>query len=84
MPRLRKTDAQRRADRFSEHYRVGKARLQLRDADIATVLHVAPSTMQRYKNDPAKLSLEQIVLIGSIFGWTACEYMDIISGGKGD
>lgn len=83
MPRLKKTDAQRRAERFGEHYRVGKARLQLQEQDIASVLGMGSSTLRKYKRSPDAFSLGQLVRLGGVFGWTEDEYMDIIRGGKG-
>lgn len=82
MPRLKKTDAQRRAERFGEHYRVGKARLQLQEPDIAAALGMGESTLRKYKRSPDTFSLGQIVRLGSVFGWTEAEYMDIIRGGQ--
>lgn len=83
MPRLRKTDAQRRAERFSEHYRVGKARLNLQEPDIAAALGMGRTTLVAHKHNPDTFSLGQLVRLGSVFGWTEEEYMDIIRGGKG-
>lgn len=84
MPRLKKTDAQRRAERFSEHYRVGKARLKLQEPDIAAALGMGESTLRKYKRGPDAFSLGQLVRLGGVFGWTEEEYMDIIRGGRGD
>lgn len=83
MPRLKKTDAQRRAERFSEHYRVGKARLQLQEPDIAAALDVSERTLCRYRTRPDKVPFGKLVRLGSAFGWTEEEYMDIITGGHG-
>lgn len=82
MPRSKKTDAQRRAERFGEHYRVGKARLQLQEPDIAAALGMGKSTLFLHKRNPDTFSLGQLVRLGSVFGWTEEEYMDIIRGGK--
>lgn len=78
MPRLKKTDAQRRAERFDEHYRVCKARLRLRDPDIAAAIGMGESTLRKYKRAPDMFSLGQLVRLGHIFGWSAEEYTDII------
>lgn len=77
MPRLKKTDKQRRAERFSEHYRVGKARLRLRDPEIAAALGVAESTLYRYKKEPDKLPLGKLVRLKHVLGWSDREYLDI-------
>lgn len=80
MPRLKKTDAQRRAERFREHYRVGKARLQLHEPDIASAIGMAESTLRKYKRSPDMFSIGQLVRLGRVFGWTEAEYMEIIEG----
>lgn len=80
MPRLKKTDAQRRAERFDEHYRVGKARLQLRDPDIAAALGVSERTLHNYKTRPDGVPFGKLVRLGNLFGWTEAEYMEIIEG----
>lgn len=80
MPRLKKTDAQRRAERFEEHYRVGKARLKLKDADIAAALGIGRTTLSARKHAPDTFSLGQIIRLGGVFGWTEAEYMEIIKG----
>lgn len=84
MPRLKKTDAQRRAERFGEHYRVGKARLQLQESDIATAVGMAGATLRKYKRSPDMFSLGQLVRLGHMFGWSETEYMEIIEGRRGD
>ena len=60
MPRLKKTDARRRAERFEELYRVGKARLKLKDSDIAAALGIGRTTLSMRKHDPDAFSLGQI------------------------
>lgn len=82
MPRLKKTDAQRRAERFGEHYRVGKARLKLQEPDIAAALGMGKTTLLMHRRNPETFSLGQLVRLGDVFGWTEGEYMDIIRGGK--
>lgn len=82
MPRLKKTDAQRRAERFDEHYRVGKARLKLHEPEIAAALGVSEATLYRYKRSPDMFSMGQIVRLGRVFGWSDEEYLDIIRAQK--
>lgn len=84
MSRLKKTDAQRRAERFGEHYRVGKARLRLKDPDIANALGIGRTTLSARKHNPDAFSLGQLVRLGDVFGWGEGEYMDIINGGRRD
>ena len=78
MPRLRKTDAQRRADRFDEHDRVGKARLKLQEPEIASALGMAASTLRKYKQNPDMFQMGQLVRLGRVFEWTDEQFLDII------
>lgn len=82
MPRLRKTDAQRRAERFAEHYRVGKARLELYESDIASALGIGEATLYRYKRNPDLFSIGQIVRLMSVFDWTDEQFLDIFGRGS--
>lgn len=81
MPRLKKTAAQRRAERFDEHYRVGKARLKLHEPEIAAALGVSEATLYRYKRSPEKL-FDLFVRLGDVFGWSDEDYLDIIRARK--
>ena len=83
MPRLKKTEAQQRAERFYEHYRVGKARLRLHEPEIAAALGLGESTLYKYKRNPDMFSLGQLVRLGRILGWSSEEYVDIITGKDG-
>lgn len=84
MPRLKKTDAQRRAERFDEHYRIGKARLRLQEPDIAAALGVSERTLRNYKTRPDSVPFGKLVRLGHLFGWTDAEYMEIIEGRRGE
>ena len=79
MPRLRKTEAQRRTERFGELYRVGKARLGFNEDDILVFLGIkSRKTLLTYRNHPDRFGLGQIAKLGELFGWTEEEYMDIL------
>lgn len=82
MPRLRKTEAQRRAERFGEHYRVGKARLQLQEPQIAEAVGLGVSTLRKYKRDPDLFSMGQLVRLGDVLGWSSEDYVDILTTRK--
>ncbi len=82
MPRLRKTDAQRRAERFDEHYRVGKARMKLQEPDIASALGIGEATLYRYRRSPENFPIGKLVRLGCVLGWSDEEYMDIIRARK--
>jgi len=79
MGRPRKTEAQRRAERFGELYRVGKAKLGLTEDHVKNMVGLKgrPSLLARRK-DPGKFTLEQLVTLGKVFGWTDADYMAII------
>lgn len=84
MPRLKKTDAQRRAERLDDHYRTGKAHLKLKEPDIAVALGIGEATLYRHRQDPDKLlSLGEFARLGRVFGWSDEDYLDIINGGRG-
>lgn len=79
MGRRRKTESRRRAERFGELYRIGKARLGLTEEQISQMIGFKgrPALLDRRKN-PDKLSLGQLVTLGTAFGWSDSEYMAII------
>lgn len=78
MPRLKKTDAQRRAERFDKHYRAGKAKLRLNEPEIAAALGMGESTLRKHKREPDTFSLGQIVRLCRVFEWSDEEFLDII------
>ncbi len=79
MGRRRKTESQRRAERFGELYVVGKKRLGLRENEICQMIGLnAVSALWARKRVPEKFSLGQLVTLGTAFGWTADDYMAII------
>lgn len=82
MPRMKKTEAQRRAERFDDHYRTSKAHLKLKEPDIAAALGIGESTLRKYKHDPYLFSLGQIVRLRSIFEWPDEVILDIFQAKK--
>ena len=83
MPRPRKIDAQRRAERFQELYRVGKARTGLKEPLIAAALGIGETTLCRHKKNPGdRFSFNQVVLLGELLGWTDEDYLSIIHAKK--
>lgn len=78
MPRLKKTDSQKRAERFDEHYRVGKARMKLQEPEIASALGMAASTLRKYKQNPDKFQIGHLIRLGCVFDWTDEPFLDII------
>lgn len=78
MPRLRKTDAQRRAERFGELYRVGKARLGMTDEQVGQMLDMSSATLRKKRRSPGEFSFSQIITMGAVFGWSDEDYLAII------
>lgn len=83
MPRLRKTESQRRAERFVELYRVGKARIDMTEDQIGDTVGMSRPALQRRRENPEKyVSLGDLVKFGKIFGWTDDDFLAIIHAEK--
>ena len=79
MPRPRKTEDQRRAERFRESYRTGKARIGFLEPQIAAALGIGESTMRKYKQNPCdQFSINQFAKLGELLGWSDDELLSII------
>ena len=78
MPRLKKTAAERRAERFDELYQVSKARFQMRDSEIAACLDISVSTLRRCRQDPGRFQVEQRARLGDILGWSGEDFLRIM------
>ena len=78
MGRHKKTTAQRRAERFQMLYRIGKARLGLGEQEVADMIGVSRPTLQSYRRDPGKLSLEKTAILGTAMGWTDEEIASVL------
>lgn len=78
MPRPRKTEAQRRAERFGERYRVGKARLGATEKQIGNILGIERPALLARRKDPGKLSVDQLVTLGKVFNWSDDDFIAII------
>lgn len=82
MPRPKKTDTQRMAERFGELYRIGKAKTGLTDAQCAAIVGVCPKSLFNAKKDPSeRISIGQLSKLGAVFGWTDKDYLAIIRPG---
>lgn len=82
MGRPRKTEAQRRADKFAECYRMGKAKTGLIDEQIATVLDISLPTLRHYKKIPDKLAIAKLSTLGKLLCWTEEDFLSIVCPGK--
>lgn len=78
MPRPRKTESQRRAEQFGERYRVGKARICATEEQMGKVLGITRPALLARRNDPGKLSVQQLVTLGKVFNWSDEDYLAII------
>lgn len=78
MPRRRKTEAQRRAEKIGELYRIGKSRIGATDAEIGGILGIDRSTLRRKRNTPEKMSLGEFVNLGKALGWTEQEFLSVL------
>ena len=77
MPKPRKTESQRRAERFGESYRIGKARLGATEEQIGAMLGLGRPALLSRRKEPEKFSVGEIVKLGRAFGWTDEEYLAI-------
>lgn len=78
MGRKRKTEAQRRLERFSELYRLGKAKLGFNEDKIAEILGTTRRSFLGRRNNTEKLKLGEFVKLSYIFAWSDDEILSII------
>lgn len=78
MPRLKKTEEQRRADRFWELYRIGKAKTGFTDEQCAAIAEVCPTTIYNAKKaTDDRISLGQLARFIKAFGWSKEDVISI-------
>lgn len=83
MPRLKKTESQRRSENFEELYRIGKARSGLTDAQCADIIGVCRKTLFAARKSPNdRVSIGQLARFGEVFGWSDEDYLKIIKAQK--
>lgn len=82
MPRLKKTEAQRRAELFQELYRVGKARFKLTDEQVGCAVDLHRTTVCNTAKTPEKFKFGTVIEIGKTLGWTDEEFLSIIHAEK--
>lgn len=83
MGRPRKTESQRRAERFDELYRTGKSRMKLKETDIAAMIGVNRDTLRRFRQDPAKrFSAQDLDIIATALRWSDEEYLSVARAGR--
>ena len=86
MPAKRKTRSDRVAETFGELYRVGKARAQLTEEQITTMLGFKTrGALLRRREQPLYFTLGEILTLGTAFRWTPEEWNALnqhLQGGK--
>ncbi len=79
MPAKKKTRADRAAEAFRQRYRMGKARLDLQETDIAAIVgYSSVNPLRKRRRDPLEFTLGQMLALGAAFQWTADDYLDIL------
>lgn len=80
MPRLKKTEAQRRAERFDDHYRTSKAHLKRKESDIAAALGIGVSTLRKYRRNPMgkkSFGIWHFLRLRDVLEWSDEDLLDI-------
>ena len=79
MPAKKKTRADRAAEAFRERYKVGKARLDLQETDIAEIVGFKTlNPLRKRRRDPLGFTVGQLMAMGAAFHWTADDYLAIL------
>lgn len=83
MGRKRKTRAERWSEAFAPIYRVGKARVGLREQDVAQVIGFKErAALLRRRKNPGLLTLDEFILMGTAFQWSEDEMLEVLRAGK--
>lgn len=78
MGRRRKTEAEKRDERFQAAYRLGKAKTGFDEDFISMSLGVTKPTLRAKRMSPDKFKIDEFSKLGKLFGWTDEEMMSII------
>lgn len=78
MPRLRKTESQRRAERFRELYKDGKKSIGATEEQIGAILGVSRPTLKRKRDNPENFSLGEFITFCARFSWSDEEILSIV------
>lgn len=78
MGRRRKTEAEKRDERFLVAYRIGKAKKGFDEEFICSALGVTKPTLHSRRMSPGKFKIEEFSMLGKLFDWTDEEMMSII------
>lgn len=78
MPRLRKTESQRRVERFRELYKAGKNRIDATEEQISILLGVSRPTLKRKRDNPENFSFGEFIVFCELFRWSDEEILSIV------
>lgn len=78
MGRRRKTEAEKRDERFQAAYRLGKAKTGFDEEFISMSLGVTKPTLLAKRMSPDKFKIDEFSKLGKLFGWTDEEMISII------
>lgn len=82
MGRSKKTRAERLAEQFGEHYRMGKAKVGMTNQEIAHVVGLqSQAALKRRRENPGEFTLGELLAMGAAFRWTEEEYLSVIRAG---
>lgn len=77
MGRRRKTDAERRAERFADLYNRGKRLTGLTEVEIGKAIGISERTLRVYRRDPEKF-IGAFAELGKIFNWSNEDVISIV------
>lgn len=79
MPAKKKTRADRVAECFGELYRDGKARADLTEDEITTLIGFKTrDTLLKRRKNPLDLTIGQLMAMGIAFRWKDDEYLSLL------
>lgn len=82
MGRKKITRADRVNQAFGEAYRIGKARADLTNLEIASIVGLkTQATLKKRRDNPMDLTLGELFNMGAAFRWTEDDYMNILRAG---
>lgn len=85
MPAKRKTRADRVAECFGELYRIGKARADLTEEQISTMIgYKSRDALLARRKDPLSFTLGQLLTMGTVFRWRDEDWSQLVATMRGD
>ena len=85
MPAKRKTRADRVAECFGELYRIGKARADLTEEQISTMIgYKSRDALLARRKDPLSFTLGQLLTMETVFRWRDEDWSQLVATMRGD